>query len=230
MNGTSAGPYATARSYTKEAVRRPPWGGTQDFCKAGFVGIFFVFLLPILLGFGLILVIARFSPNVPRVAPLRSGEKIDERPEITSDEFHDLITELLASLGLETVFSSAGTGGIVDVTARDPRPLTGGRILLHATPVLVGQVDAAEVLSFAEGVRGDMGCLKGIYIALAGFTEEAHIGIRSCSAPIDLVDGPRLLELVRDHLPDRAGALEAFRGFNRMRPRHARGDTEASDK
>ncbi len=168
---------------------------------------------------------------MPRVEALRSGEKHDERPEITSDEFEDLIgNDLLGSLGLETVFSSAGTGGVVDVTARDPRPLTGGRILLHATPVLAGQIDAAEVLSFADGVRGDMGCLKGIYIALAGFTEEAHAGIRACSAPIDLVDGPRLLDLVRDHLPDRAEMLEGYRGFNRQGARHARGDTEASEK
>ena len=57
---------------------------------------------------------------------------------------------------------------MLDVTARDPRPLSGGRILLHATPVLAGQVDAVDVLAFAEGVRGDMGALKGIYIALAG--------------------------------------------------------------
>ena len=192
--------------------------------------LFRSFLIPIVLGFLLILLIARYSPNVPRVAPLRSGERVDERPEITSDEFQDVITELLSSLGLETVFSSAGTGGVVDVTARDPRPLTGGRILLHATPVLGGQIDAAEVLSFADGVRGDMGCLRGIYIALAGFTEEAHPGIRSCSAPIDLIDGPRLLDLVRDHLPDRAPVLEGYRGFNRTRPRHARGETEASDK
>lgn len=194
------------------------------------MGIFFVFLVPIAIGFGVIFLIARFSPNVPRVQALRSGEKLDERPEITSDEFQDLIGDLLGSLGLETVFSSAGTGGVVDVTARDPRPLTGGRILLHATPVLAGQIDAAEVLSFADGVRGDMGCLKGIYIALAGFTEEAHAGIRACSAPIDLVDGPRLLDLVRDHLPDRAGMLEGYRGFNRQGARHARGDTEASAK
>lgn len=194
------------------------------------MGVFVVFLVPIVFGFGLILLIARFSPNVPRLPQRSSGEKLDDRPEITSDEFQDLIADLLGSLGLETVFSSAGTGGVVDVTARDPRPLTGGRILLHATPVLGGQIDAAEVLSFADGVRGDMGCLKGIYIALAGFTEEAHAGIRSCSAPIDLVDGPRLLDLVRDHLPDRVTLLEGYRGFNRTRPRHARGDTEASEK
>ena len=31
------------------------------------MGIFFVFMLPLVAGFGLIFLIARFSPNVPRV-------------------------------------------------------------------------------------------------------------------------------------------------------------------
>jgi restriction endonuclease Mrr len=191
------------------------------------MGIFLVFVAPLVLGFGLIMVIARYSPNVPRVATLKAGQKIDERPEITADEFVDTINELLGALGLETVFSSAGTGGVIDVTARDPKPLTGGRIILHATPVLGGQVDAVDVLAFAEGVRGDMGALKGIYIALAGFTEEAHAGIRNTPAPVDLIDGGRLLELVREHLPERAPLLEGYRGFDTMARRHAREGREA---
>jgi restriction endonuclease Mrr len=186
------------------------------------MGFLAVFLLPIAFGFGLILIIARYSPNVPRTATLRPGQKLDERPEITPDEFVDLLKELLEALGLETVFSSAGTGGVVDVTARDPKPLSGGRILLHATPVLSGQVDAVEVLGFAEGVRGDMGALKGIYIALAGFTEEAHASIRSSPAPVDLIDGAKLLELVREHLPGRSEDLTQYRGFDVSVARHAR--------
>jgi hypothetical protein len=191
------------------------------------MGVFLVFIAPLLAGFGLIFFIARFSPNVPRVAPLRAGQKTDERPEITADEFVDLVKELLDALGLETVFSSAGTGGVLDVTARDPRPLSGGRLLVHATPVLGGQIDAVDVLAFAEGVRGDMGALKGIYIALAGFTEEAHAGIRSSPAPVDLIDGGRLLELVREHLPDRAALVEGYRGFDLVSRRHAREGREA---
>jgi len=192
------------------------------------MGIFFVFLMPLAVGFALIFLIARYSPNVPRVASLKAGQKIDDRPEITADEFIDIVKDLLEALGLETVFSTAGTGGVFDVTARDPKPLTGGRILLHATPVLAGQVDAADVLSFAEGVRGDMGALKGIYIALAGFTEEAHAGIRSCPAPVDLIDGGRLLQLVREHLPGRAETLEGYRGFDVVARRHAREGREMS--
>lgn len=188
--------------------------------------VFLVAITPLLVGFGLIFLIARFSPNVPRVASLKEGQKADARPEITADEFVDVVKELLEALGLETVFSSAGTGGVLDVTARDPRPLSGGRILLHATPVLGGQVDAVDVLGFAEGVRGDMGALKGIYIALAGFTEEAHSGVRNCPAPVDLIDGARLLELVREHLPDRAPLIEGYRGFDTTATRHARAGRE----
>ncbi len=184
--------------------------------------VFLVFILPLVVGLGVIFLIARYSPNVPRVAPLRAGQKLDQRPEITADEFVDTVKELLEALGLETVFSSAGTGGVLDVTARDPRPLSGGRILLHATPVLTGQVDAVDVLAFAEGVRGDMGALKGIYIALAGFTEEAHAGIRSSPAPVDLIDGGRLLDLVREHVPSRVDLLESYRGFDAISHRHAR--------
>jgi hypothetical protein len=188
--------------------------------------VLLVAAVPILVGFALILLIARYSPNVPRVEPLGVGQKLDDRPEITADEFIDLVTDLLAQLGLETVFSSAGTGGVVDVTARDPKPLSGGRILLHATPVLAGQIDAADVLSFAEGVRGDMGALKGIFIALAGFTEEAHAGIRNSPAPVDLIDGAGLLDLVREHLPDRAELMAGYRGFDKVARRHTRAGRE----
>jgi hypothetical protein len=195
------------------------------------MAVLIVALVPLFFGYFLILLIARYSPNVPRVEGNRVGDGADDRPEITPDEFADLVTELLRSLGLETVFSSIGTGGVVDVTARDPKPLSGGRLLVHASPVLShGQVDAAEVLGFAESVRGDMGALKGIFIALAGFTAEAMSAVRTTPAPVDLIDGPRLLELVREHVSaqgtklgnDPVEALLGYRGFSTEGKRHRR--------
>ena len=199
------------------------------------MAVLFVALVPLGFGFLLILLIARYSPNVPRVEGNKSGEALesDERPEITPDEFADVIAELLGALGFETVFSSMGTGGVVDITARDPKPLSGGRILVHASPVLAhGQVDAADVLNFAESVRGDMGALKGIFIALAGFTQEARSAVRSSPAPVDLIDGGALLDLVRDHIDtsaaheqdhtDRVKELEGYRGFSLPAKRHPR--------
>ena len=173
-----------------------------------------VAVTPLLVGMLVILMIARYSPNVPRVANLRPGATEDQRPQITADEFKDLVEEVVDALGLETVFSSMGTGGVIEMTLRDSKPLTGGRIVLQATPVLQGQIDAADVLGFAEGVRADMGALKGIFIALAGFTDEAHSGSAATPAPVDLLDGAQFLELMEDHLdPSRAKLASGYRGF-----------------
>ena len=174
----------------------------------------FVMLAPLGLGMALILVIARFAPNVERETQTLAGRRVDGRPEITSDEFKDVLEELVGSLGLETVFSSMGTGGVVEMTLRDPKPLSGGRILLFASPVLGGAVDSVEVLGVAAGGRADMGALKGIYIALAGFSDEAKTAIGATPAPVDLLDGQALLELVRTQIsPERASACAAYRGF-----------------
>jgi hypothetical protein len=195
------------------------------------MAVLVIALVPLFFGFFLILVIARYSPNIPRVEGNQAGGGADDRPEITPDEFADVIGNVLTALGLETVFSSTGTGGVTDVTARDPKPLSGGRLLVHASPILShGQIDAAEVLNFAESVRGDMGALKGIFIALAGFTAEAKVAVRSAPAPVDLIDGPGLVELVREHVPpdgegrgpDTAEVLLGYRGFSADVKRHAR--------
>jgi hypothetical protein len=192
--------------------------------------VLFVALAPLVLGFVLIALIARYSPNVPRQAAARPGQALDDRPAITVEEFEDIVKELLGALGLEIVFSSAGTGGVLEITARDPRPLAGGRLLVHASPVTsAGQVDAAEVLGFADSVRGDMGALKGIFIAAAGFTDEAHAAIRSSPAQVELVDAAKLVALVREHLPERADLLESYRSFSGEGRRHSRANQASGD-
>src|SRR5262245_61846219 len=192
--------------------------------------VLFVALAPLVLGFVLIALIARYSPNVPRHAVHAAGEAFDDRPTITAEEFEDIVKELLGALGLEIVFSSAGTAGVLEITCRDPRPLAGGRLLVHASPVVGGgQVDAAEVLGFADSVRGDMGALKGIFIAAGGFTDEAHAAIRSSPAQVELVDSQKLVELVREHLPDRADLLESYRSFSGEGRRHSRARPSGDD-
>ena len=182
--------------------------------------VFFVALTPLLVGFFLILMIARYSPDVPRHAAPSAD---DELPEITGDELRDVVADLLEKLGLTNVFESLGTGGVLEMTVRDPKPLTGGRIMVQATPVFgSGQIDAVDVLNFAEGVRSHPGTLKGIYFAPVGFTEEARSAARSAPAQVDLIDGPELLELVREHAPDHLDLLTKYRGFGVSRRVHRR--------
>lgn len=193
------------------------------------MGVFVVALGPLVVGLLLILLIARFSPDVPRIA---APSLDDGLPEITPDELHDVVVELTAKLGLTNVFESSGLGGVLDITLRDPKPLSGGRILLHARPASAapGLVDAADVLNFAEGVRSEAGTLKGIFIAPAGFTEEAKQAARSAPAQVDLIDGPKLLELVRETLPDRVELLSRYRGFASPGRLHRRHDEEEAEE
>jgi Restriction endonuclease len=169
------------------------------------------------LAFGLLViaVIARYARNVPRADPRAHSAAPDVRPPITPREFESVVRGLIGALGLDVVSVSAGAGGVLDMVCRDPRPLSGGRLLVHASPITAGgQIDAAAVLAFAESVRGDMGTLKGIDIEVAGFTDEAYAAARATPAQIELVDAPGLVELVREHLPHQLSHLERFRSFS----------------
>jgi hypothetical protein len=187
------------------------------------MGVFIVAIGPLVVGFALIVLIARFSPEVARHSQPRADDGL---PEITPDELRDVVIELIEKLGLTNVFESQGLGGVLDITLRDPKPLSGGRILLHARPATAaaGLIDAADVLNFAEGVRSEAGTLKGIFIATGGFTEEAMQAARSAPAQIDLIDGPKLLELVRESLPERVELLIKYRGFAERGRLHRRQD------
>lgn len=203
-------PYRFAGSWTARAA--------QKRLDSRVMFALVVMVAPLVAGLLLILFIARFAPNVPREGRLGLGEDPDDqRSEITADEFKDVIDELCAALGLQTVFASVGTGGVIEMTWRDPKPLVGGRILCYATPVLQGPIDSVQVLGFAEGVRADMGAQKGIFIALAGFSDEAKTAAVASPAPIELVDAAELLELIRSHLgPERAEQCHGYRGFGRQ--------------
>jgi restriction endonuclease len=175
--------------------------------------IFLVVLGAVVVGFGLILLIGRYGPPVDR-----HSERLDAAaPEIPGDDFAEIVQELVASLGLESVFASVGTGGVVEMTLRDPKPLVGGKILLYATPVTSrGQIAAADVLGFADTVRGTPGTLKGIFIAAAGFTTEAENAAQSAPAQVELYDGPKFLDLLRDSLPIRAEEIRRYKGFSTL--------------
>jgi len=166
-------------------------------------------LLGIGLGLLLILAIARFGPPIEHRV---TGS--DDAPELRPEDLETLVRALAAGLGLEIVHLARGTEGVVDATLRDPRPLAGGRLLLQATPVLSrGKLDAPAVLALADAVRSDASAGKGVLIALAGFTDEARSAAAAAPATLELYDGPDLLALCRDVVPERAEALRAYRGI-----------------
>jgi hypothetical protein len=177
----------------------------------------------LVVGLLLIGLIARFAGNVPRVDARANDGKADDRPSIGPEEFDETIRRLLKAIGLDILSVSTDDSGALEIVCRDPRPVVGGQLLVRASRHMAGgQVDAAEVLAFAESVRGDMGALKGIDIAVAGFTDEAYAALGAAPAPVELIDAPRLVDLVRDFVPERAEILERYRSFSSGSRRHSR--------
>jgi hypothetical protein len=175
--------------------------------------------------FGLLVIalLSRFAHNVPRVDRRAESEGPDARPPIPPAEFERTVRALLSALGLEIVSVATEENGTFEVTCLDPRPVTGGRLLVRASCVMArGQIDAAEVLSFAESVRGDMGALKGIDIAVVGFTDEAYAAVGATPALVELIDGPRLADLVRTYVPEGVALLARYRAFGAGARRHTR--------
>jgi Restriction endonuclease len=182
-----------------------------------------VVIAALFLGFVVIGFISRFGGNVPRVDSRADDENPDGRPTIPPGEFEDTIRGLFRALGLDVLAVSTDDRGTLEMTCRDPRPVSGGRLLVRASRLTAeGQVDAADVLAFAHSVRGDMQALKGIDIAVAGFTDEAYAASGAAPALVELIDAPRLLDLVREFVPSRAEALERYRLFTSESRRHSR--------
>ncbi|BCJ52003.1 restriction endonuclease [Actinoplanes sp. NBRC 14428] len=117
---------------------------------------------------------------------------IDQRPNLTTmadAEWEQTVADLFANMGLSV-------GPIADgrCVATDPRPIFGGQVVIHA--VRGRPVDAATAGALAAAVA-EAGATKGILVATDGFDPEAHEAV--AGRPLELLDGPALLNLLAEH-------------------------------
>ena len=82
-----------------------------------------------------------------------------------------------------------GTSAVID-----PRPLFGGAVVIYAERGKA--VGAATAAGLAEEVAA-AGATKGILVAIDGFDVEVHEAV--AGRPIELLDGPALLNLLAEH-------------------------------
>lgn len=169
--------------------------------------MFLVAVAAPLIGLALMYVLARLTPVAPCARASHPPVGKGELREIAPETLRDVLADLAARMGMAVVFSAVAPCGRIDVTARDPRPVAGGRLQVRATAAVGCRVGAAAVRAFAEALRDDAGTLKGIYVALGGFSEDARDAACASSTPIVLVDAARLVALLEAYAPERAAEL-----------------------
>ncbi len=159
--------------------------------------ILIVSFVALCVGFVLIAFISRAAPP-PGEALARAGGPEAWIGRLRPEEFQKLLSLLLAEMKFDVEQSSL-RGGDVDLFAVNPTPITGARIYVRglAHPRL-GQVGEEEVRIALEAARAEMAG-KAIVVTPGSFTAEARASAKG--APVDLLDGPALLVLVKKHLP-----------------------------
>ncbi|MBI3183437.1 MAG: restriction endonuclease [Myxococcales bacterium] len=155
------------------------------------------------LGFLLILLISLTAPG--RGA---GGAPPEDSPHgwiasMGAQELGKLLDMLFTELKFE-VEDSRCSGDVVDLLAVNRTPITGGRVYIRgvAHPPL-GMVGEEEVRAALDTARAELAG-KALVATGGAFSPEARA--LATEAPMELLDGPALLELIRKHLPPLAVA------------------------
>ncbi|GIE95752.1 restriction endonuclease [Paractinoplanes rishiriensis] len=121
---------------------------------------------------------------------------IDERPNLITlpdQAWEQQLHDLFGVMGLE-MGAPVRTDSGARWLATDPRPIFGGKVVLHATRS--GPAGAAAVHALAGAVTA-AGATKGILVSLSGIDAEAYEAL--AGRPLELIDGPALVTLLANH-------------------------------
>ncbi len=117
-------------------------------------------------------------------------------------EFEELVAELFRRRGLRTSTTARSGDEGVDVLAEDPDPITGGKIVIQAKRYR--KTVPPSAVRDLESTMRHQGANRGILVTTAGFGPSSRKHVEN--KPLTLVDGPMLLELLREQgLPGRLG-------------------------
>jgi restriction system protein len=135
----------------------------------------------------------------PRFIPTQdvlSG--LDQRTnlmDLTPGEFEGLITNLFASMGLDTRQTRASRDGGVDCVAFDSRPVLGGKVVIQAKRYK-NTVGVSAVRDLFGTVQNE-GASKGILVTTSGYGKASYDFAKG--KPLELLDGANLLHMLSEH-------------------------------
>ncbi|GBC97611.1 hypothetical protein HRbin17_00099 [bacterium HR17] len=166
-------------------------------------------LLVIVIGFILIAIAQAFTPPRQRPAVEPVGDLLVRLDALPLQHFADLITALIARMGLRVdhIAPLDGEADGIAVIALHPRELLGGVYAIYCVrgaDQLIGVHLVHRLRHFAK----EEGAMKAIFITTGGFTPEALNATTALPGiPIEFVDGNRLEDWLSEHLPQEIAEL-----------------------
>ena len=173
-----------------------------------------VVLLALASAVALAAVILRYASG-DAVRTASPGRRKDpERPRMRPAQLRQLVVDLLDAIGLtiveEEVHGDERRLVVAQVTSEGRFFPTRYVVFVEPTPPddVVAPPCLVELSEYVKAGRAALGMLVTPYRIADGAPAGA--------APLDLVDGLRLRQLVEKYLPQRASDLERYRGFQRL--------------
>lgn len=152
----------------------------------------------LVMGFLVIIFLSVATPRPEGVGPSADDASTGWIAQLDASALGRLLGMLFAELKFE-VEDSRVSDGTVDLFAKNPTPITGGRVYIRgvAHPPL-GVVGEEEVRVALDTARAEM--VGKALVATGGvFSPEAKSAAEG--APIELLDGAALMALIKKHLP-----------------------------
>ncbi|MFI5890923.1 restriction endonuclease [Actinoplanes sp. NPDC051513] len=121
---------------------------------------------------------------------------IDERPNLvtlTDVAWEKQLTDLFGVMGLDMGSAERADNGSRWL-ATDPRPIFGGRVVVHAGR---GAPAGAPAVHALAGAVTAAGATKGILVSLGGIEPDAYEAL--AGRPLELIDGTALVTLLASH-------------------------------
>jgi hypothetical protein len=153
------------------------------------------------LALGLIIILL-ISIAAPRESAIPGSELADSPygwiARLDANDLGKLLSMLFSELKFEVDDTRIGSG-VVDLFATNPTPITGGRIYIRGIshPPL-GIVGEDEVRVALDTARAEM---VGKALVATGGMFSAEAKAAATGAPLELLDGPTLMGLIKKHLP-----------------------------
>jgi len=162
------------------------------------MGVIFLLGGAVMFGFFLIFLIGATAPK-PQPIDLKQASGGSRLVELDAVQLGKVVAVLLDKMGLELDSAKGGKGGILEIIAINPTPVTGGKILVHCIPAPpeTGRVDGPAVLKFIRAVRSAY-VSKGLMFTTGEITPDGRLDAED--APVELFDRDQLAVLIDEHL------------------------------
>lgn len=156
-----------------------------------------LFLGAIIIGFGLIFLIAVTSPK-PQAIDLRKESNNSPLVELDTEQLGRLVIAILDKMGLEIERTQGGKNEVFEIRAVNPTPVTGGTFLVHCMPApeATGKLDGPAVGAFIRAMRSAY-VSKGLLFTAGTFTPDGRLAAED--APVELFDRFAIMKMVDDY-------------------------------